>query len=480
VEQKFLIIDCSVSPARVAVFSVSNARSLLVESFEQTVIRSIDTQGANLSSEKSETQDAQQNIESSFDPQAFVTIATQVEEKWEEALVILPGTETLFLHLSLPFSDRKSIQKVISLEIQDLVPFEINDFHTDFSMRQAESGSKVRVAVAPRQELNDLLNACRTAGIEPSFIIPPSTAGTGLLTLIPGIEKGCVAVVYGSEQLYTVLILQDGIPIYERIIPGKSTTNTPLSEVLLAIHSSDAEVGDQLNQLFTVGHVPEADELGTLLGVEVTSVATEPGLCLAQLSSVLLSDEYTGPRPTNFRSGTYSYSPLAKELIRGGKGLIPITLKAAALAGAVILGTYLTRSFLIKDLEATVRRQILETVPDLAALPGEELSTLKNQMQSLQGQLQDLGSPSERSPLDILVEIAKYVPLGEEVSIRRVNIKGDRVVLEGTAPDYSAVDRIEKSLRRRKQLFCRLRREQASSGGAVSQRGFLFDFQICN
>jgi hypothetical protein len=134
----------------------------------------------------------------------------------------------------------------------------------------------------------------------------------------------------------------------------------------------------------------------------------------------------------------------------------------------------------LSSLEATLRDQITSTIPGMAALPGEELSTLKNQIQNLQAQLQDLDSPSERSALDILTDIAKYVPLSSDVSIRKVSIKGDRVVIEGTAPDYSAVDKIEKGLRRRKQLFCRLRREQASSGGAVSQRGFLFDLRICS
>jgi hypothetical protein len=479
VEQQFLVIDCSVTPARVAVVVVREDRATVIESFDHALLspRVVESDAGS----DNDLDDQQYVSQTIFDQTLFESLRDRLTLSWEQLLVIAPPEDTLFLYLSLPFRDRKTAQRVLPLEAQDLVPFDLSEFHLDYAIRpNEEDGGDVRAGFISKRILTELLQACRPAGFEPSLIVPPSSALCGLLALIPGLDSEAVAFLYGEAEVYSLLVCIDGFPWYERIISRTTTANSLMSEILMSLRSRDASSRKVLSHLFIVGEVPEAADLGSLLSIEITKVTTEPAASLCQLGAVLLADTYRSPHPTNFRSGAFAYSPLLKEVVRGGKALIPVALQALVVAGSVLLGTFLVRMMSLSNLEATLRDQITSTIPGMTALPGEELSTLKNQIQNLQAQLQDLDSPSERSALDILTDIAKYVPLSSDVSIRKVSIKGDRVVIEGTAPDYSAVDKIEKGLRRRKQLFCRLRREQASSGGAVSQRGFLFDLRICS
>ena len=121
--------------------------------------------------------------------------------------------------------------------------------------------------------------------------------------------------------------------------------------------------------------------------------------------------------------------------------------------------------------------QIKASMPNIDIPEWLEVEALRGQLNKLQDQLKDLGSLSRFSPLDTLVQITKDFPTVPDVAVRSINIKNSRVKLEGTAPDYAAVENIEKKFKAKKELYSRVKSDVSSTMNAGSN-GRTFTLEI--
>ena len=89
----------------------------------------------------------------------------------ETIVTALTGDSVLVRFLSLPFRDRKRIGEVIGFELQDLVPYDLDEIVYDFQVvGQEEDSSRVLAAAVPREHLEPYLNSLKEVGVDPKAV----------------------------------------------------------------------------------------------------------------------------------------------------------------------------------------------------------------------------------------------------------------------------------------------------------------------
>jgi len=58
---------------------------------------------------------------------------SSIENQWTAVSVIIPPHDHLALNLNLPFGDAKNLNRIVDLEVQDVVPFELDDFLVQYA-----------------------------------------------------------------------------------------------------------------------------------------------------------------------------------------------------------------------------------------------------------------------------------------------------------------------------------------------------------
>ncbi len=154
-------------------------------------------------------------------------------------------------------------------------------------------------------------------------------------------------------------------------------------------------------------------------------------------------------------------------------GLIVVLLVSAFIAFSI-------RERQLELLKFTLRLRIQEFVPNFESPEGQEVNTLRRQNKLLDDQLKDLGTTSALNPLQAFSIISRELPAGSNITIRSINLRSNTILISGAAPDYSAVEKVERMLKRRKDLFCRIKKDTPGSGAQADKRAFSFDISLCD
>jgi hypothetical protein len=154
-----------------------------------------------------------------------------------------------------------------------------------------------------------------------------------------------------------------------------------------------------------------------------------------------------------------------------------------ALAYAVTL--YSVREARIKAMHAAMAEQIVRVAPHLTPTEGQEVQTLKDENERLTKQLRDLSSALVVSPLDALAVVFKDIPTTTNLSLQSLELRGQAIVLDGTAPDYKSVEDLEHTFRVHKtkggkEVYCRIKKEIKASSATADKRPFRFELRVCN
>ena len=101
--------------------------------------------------------------------QSIIYAASQLQHSWETALLIVNGTGHISFNLELPFADEKKIAKLIAPEVQDQIPFDLEE--SILSYRHVgttpESQADFHVQLLPLAELSALVGELKDSICEP-------------------------------------------------------------------------------------------------------------------------------------------------------------------------------------------------------------------------------------------------------------------------------------------------------------------------
>src|SRR5690606_35971569 len=76
--------------------------------------------------------------------------------------VALPGGQTATAFVTLPFTETKKIDATLAFEVENLLPFDLEDAIYDYQLvSQAEGKSELLVGVAREEEVRSLLDRLR-------------------------------------------------------------------------------------------------------------------------------------------------------------------------------------------------------------------------------------------------------------------------------------------------------------------------------
>jgi hypothetical protein len=106
----------------------------------------------------------------------------------------------------------------------------------------------------------------------------------------------------------------------------------------------------------------------------------------------------------------------------------------------------MVRDYRIASTENAISSHVSAVLPGLTLPKGKEIAILQGRIGVLHKELETLGSATKYSPLSIFRTLSELFPKGQDLEVDHIEIRGDRVVVEGSAPNYKTIERVKKDL----------------------------------
>lgn len=423
--------------------------------------------------------------------------------EWSAVSVIIPPHDHLALNLNLPFGDAKNLDRIVDLEVQDVVPFELEDFLVQYSSLGpiAQGGAAldlksdpavqydVHVGLMPRVFVRNILQLCKTAGLEPNIMTVPSSALGSVYHLGKDFFTTNSAVVFNRGDEFSMAVFINGEVRVERVLYASKihaptdANEHPLKAVFTALKlmlaATERRYSTRVENVYFLGREVKGTSLQQLFGRPIQGLSMRDFVKgegstggLAPLSAPFAADEATRAPLSNFRSRELSFTPKIGEFLRALMGAAKYFQIAI---GAIIIGillTYLVRAYTISAIQSSLTEQIATVIPGFTAPPSDIRSELLKAEGKLTEELGVLASPAKVSPLDALLEILKLLPASESVTINSIKISGAKAQIAGTAPQLSSIEVVGKALKANSGVFSKV---TATPGSSVQGK---FNFTV--
>jgi hypothetical protein len=418
-------------------------------------------------------------------------------QSWTATAVILPQHDFLGLNLDLPFNDPKNLDRIVDLEVQDVVPFELESFFVQYApLAPAAGGSNlaqavepsrghdVHIGMLPRVVVRNVLEVCKRAGLEPNILTVPSSAIGAAYHVAKDALEGNSAVVYNRGDEYSIAIYINGEVRVERSVyasqvlsavsPGKREDNLQhiFTALKLIIASAERRYNARVEKVYLLGREVKAANATQLFGrplegLPLTELFSANGKIagIAPLTAVFAQDDAAAAPLSNFRSREFSFTPRVSEFIRALMGTRRHILRATMAVIAAGLVVYGSRAFLLYSSQKSLITHIQRVIPSFESEPSKVRENLSKAEGKLADELGAFGSRSKLSPADAFLQIVKSVPSSGEISITSLRVSGVRAQIAGSGSDLSATERFKKSIESQRETFSKVELKTSPVGG---------------
>ncbi len=183
----------------------------------------------------------------SFQERVSAAIRSLIQElgPFDEIRTSLSSSLVIYKELTLPFSDQEKIENVLPFEIEQYLPFSVQDAIIDFiiTKQDAQQHCDILIAAVKKEYLIEHLTYFQAAGIEPTAITIDLFDLYGLYKNIPAyaqLEGGVVLVDIGFSVTHIAYILNGQLRAIRSLPRGLITIakalsvelNTSLNEAL--------------------------------------------------------------------------------------------------------------------------------------------------------------------------------------------------------------------------------------------------------
>lgn len=535
--QLILGIDLSATPCEVTLSSVDEGRVEVVASTtaeapilaRREALSSTDlsetfnrlttpSQAAQLNEEGGEADDlAAQGEVPPGAGELFDLIATSVNNlkqaigslqgQWTAVSVIIPPHNHLALNLNLPFGDAKNLDRIVDLEVQDVVPFDLEEFLVQYSpLGPVASGNAaldlkeqpefdVHVGLMPRTFVRNILLLCKACGIEPNIMTVPSSALGSVYHLRKDFFKENSAVMFNRGDEFSMVICVNGEVRVERVLyasklipavareQGENPLRAVFTALRLMLAATERRYNTRIEDVYLLGRDLKGTNLHQLFGRPIQGIqlkefisASGGAAGISALSVPFAADDTPISPLSNFRARELSFTPKIGEFIRAIIGTARY-LKVAAFAVILCLaGVYGVRAYTITRIHATLNRQIATVIPGFSAPPSEIRSALMQAEGKITEELGVLASPAKVTPVDALLEVLRLLPENTNVSIQSIKVSGTKAQITGIAPELSLTERLEKTFKANGAAFSKVNLTSSSLG--PSKFSFTIDLTL--
>lgn len=428
----------------------------------------------------------------------------QLRGEWTSSVVIMPPYDHLSLNINLPFGDSKMLDQVIDLEVQDVVPFELDEFAVQHSQLghfergdgvadqpDSQAPYDIHIGIIPRAFVANVLGICKATGVEPNILTVPSSAIGGVFHLAKDFFVGNAAVVLQRGDSFAVAMRIKGEVRIEKTVHASAiiqaantgSDNTDRRPAYIALRllvaAAERRYGTKIEKLFFVSDSQLDPTLQQILGRPVEKLSTNDFISskhngsesIAGLSAVFARDDDPATPLSNFRSRQFSFTPTLSEFIRALLGARRQLLNAVVSILVCVGGVYLAREYTTSHSRGALTEQIRAVIPDFDPGDGDIRAALIKAETKLSDDLGVLGPIAKITPVDALLEIMRLIPT-DNIAITSIKVGGSRATITGTAPKLGSVESVGDALRANKELFSKV---TATPGTSVGSR---FNFTV--
>ena len=371
----------------------------------------------------------------------LVDILKEQAADWAGARIVssIPGHHFSQRVAHFPFSDHKRIEKALPFEIEDSVPFPLDDVEIDhLVLDKPEKGGEKKKETSvlgillPKTVLRQHLDLLASAGIDPQVIVPSYIGLYFVSKMIP--VEGSAVLIDGGD-----LCIKSGNMV---------TTCRSFSPI-----GATAGINHMLKALETESN--ERMERAYLLSLNngLSAALADLGLAVEHVTPEFGGKKATDPvslglalsEGINFRKDEFSYR-LADTGIRKRRRTLIIAGVAAALFAATNIGVKL---YLVQSSYGKLDREIQETYhqvfPDAKAV-ADPVRQLRTQLDEAKKKFGVLGAGTYA--LDVMKAVTEGIPKEIRVSFQEFNMEGDRLKLQGEAASFESVDKMKTELQK--------------------------------
>jgi type II secretion system protein L len=372
------------------------------------------------------------------DAEALTAVLRERVNAWSGARVVLALPGRLFTRrtVTLPFGDRKRIEKALPFEIEDLLPLPLDGMVLDHlalngASREKQAENRVLCMALPKAVLREHLDRLAAAGIDPPAVVPSSAALAAVAAMLPA--ASATLVVSGSDAC-----LVSGGAVKALCSLGQGPTGG-LRHVVQALETEHRE---RIEEALLLSGGPEVRAQFAELGIAVRQAEPELGGKQAGDAVSLGAALVTG---MNFRKGEFAYR-LADAGARGRRRTLIIAGAAAALLAAVNVGVkYSVVQASYGKADREIREIYRRTFPE-AKPAADPVRQMRDRIAEAKKQFGALGSGT--SVLDVMKTVTEGVPKEVRVVFQEFLLEGDRLRLQGETPSFDGVDKVKAELQR--------------------------------
>ena len=369
----------------------------------------------------------------------LVDILKDRSKDWAGAKIVssIPGNLFTQRTLTLPFADRKRIEKALPFEVEDTVPFDLGDVVLDhlvlgIAAAKKDMETQVLCMMLPKTVLRQHLDLLSSAGLDPQVIVP-SYAGLSAVAKMMPPDTGAL-LLCGPDMCFR----QNGVLKTLRSFSGSLSTGG-LRHILQALETEHKEKVEKAALLIN-DEVARAvlAEAGMAVELVIPEINGKKAQDPVSLGIALLDD-------VNFRRGEFAYHVADEGTRRRMRTLIVAGAVAALLFTVNIVVKFSVIQSGYGKLDAEIKEIYRQTFPDgrPAADPVRQMRDKINESKKLFGAL---GSGS--SALDVMKTVTDGIPKEVRVSFSEFILEGDRLKLQGEASSFESVDKIKAELQK--------------------------------
>jgi general secretion pathway protein L len=394
----------------------------------------------------------------------LVSILQEHAPAWSGFRIVssLPGGLFAQRALTLPFGDRKRIEKALPFEVEDGLPFPLEDVvlgHLMLSGGGKASGTNVLALLLPREAMRQHLDLLAQAGIDPYSVVPSFAGLAALSAMMP--SAGERLLVAGTDLCFA----KDGT-----VLALRSYGSAASGGLRHVLRSFEGEQKTGPEKVVVLAGDGQAESLLTDLGFAVEAVTPELG---GRQPADPLSLGIALSADANLRTGEFAPRRADEGARRKRRSLIIAVSIAAVLFAVNVSVKYAVVESSYGKLDRQIRDIYRKTFPD-ARQTGDPVREMRDKLAEARKRFGALGTGG--SALDVMKTVTDDIPKEIRVSFQDFLLEGDRLRLQGEAPSFEAVDTVKAALQK-SPLFADVA-VQDTRMGVDNKVKFRFDIRL--
>ena len=384
--------------------------------------------------------------------------------------------------IDMPFADPKRIAQTLAFEIENYVPWDLDEVVLDYKIvDSSRDGAQVLAAMVSEERLDSQLRALSEVGIDPRHL----TVDAAALALLAPESDDCAAILNIEDDGTQLCVIAEGTCRWVRSldrggkfldgkvgIGGKSWEGagaSPLErwgvEIRTSLLAAEDAGAPAIEKVYLCGDSTRLDalceSLSAALGVSVETLQLPPpsrnaehaprpepehSLCYALALAGLAEGR---KKSVEFRKGRFAYQADSQ---------LQTKLALAALAAVLLLvvggvGLHFAKNAALKgelkDTNAQLVASVQEafpTVPASALLSAESvMSVMHEQVAGVDERIENLTGP-KLTPLVALRELSLIMPASIKVDVNEYLVNNEMIRIQAKTDSFGSVDTIEAAI----------------------------------